>query len=526
MAAGAPAAHLRLGLAQVFHLEPVRATAASLAGAKRVLALAPGAAGSPDALRGLLASCGVDNSTLVLLPAAQLRPLEAGLAALGGGGGGGRLALASGGRADAGVTVAAPPPSLPHVPADCLAPLHALVPAGALTGAETCAPGVAALDPARLLGGGDGSSSPPKQHLTVPSLPGAGMPVAELLVAAREEAAARRFGGAQAAPPADAAAPPADAALVAALFAAARSGDLPALRALLAEPAVTPSDADTGTGASTPSPRPLAAHHDADNGATALHHWVVAHPAAVLAGTGSDAAAAAFVTDAAEGVDLLLQAGAAIDAPAANGATPLHWAAGAGAPRGLIRHLLARGASPAATTYTWRRQVFGRGSGQTPAHWAAESGHVGALTELAAAAPLVVAAAADERGASPLTVARRAATHASQASEDFLTALGATPYVLLQVTLESAAAGWVPPARPQQHHHHHHMRPAVAPGVGVEPPPTTATAAERGSAAGGTAPGPGWLGWLPPPHMVTTTPYAVRRPQPPAGGAGGTAELK
>jgi hypothetical protein len=510
------ATHLRLGLAQVFRLEPVRAAGSSLAGAKRVLALAPGAASSPDALRGLLASCGVDNGTLVLLPAAQLAPLAEGLAALGTSGeagGSGQLALGAGAPSTSTTPSPSAPAALPppvHVPRDCLAPLHTLVPAGALAGAVACVPGVAALDPARLLvGGGRPPPPPPQQPLTVPRLPGAGMPVAELLVDAREAAAARRAGRGTTLPqppPVEGAAPPGDAPRVSALFAAARAGDLPALRALLTEPAFAPP----GAPAQALAP-PLAAHHDTDNGATPLHHWVVAHPvifADDAAGGPSDAASALA---AAEGVDLLLGAGAAIDAPAANGATPLHWAAGAGAPPSLIRHLLARGASPAASTYTWRRQVFGRGSGQTPAHWAAESGHVPALAALAAAAPLVVAAAVDERGASPLEVARRAATHASQAAEDFLTALASTPYVLLQVTLESAAAGWVPGPPPSKQPRLQRAPPSPQ----AEPPPTTATGAERGSGAGpggGDAANPGWLGWLPPPHAVTTTPYAVRRP--------------
>jgi ankyrin repeat protein len=88
-------------------------------------------------------------------------------------------------------------------------------------------------------------------------------------------------------------------------------------------------------------------------------------------------------------IELLLTSGADATASASNGSTALHWAAGAGnlrAIRSLVRGAptaapvasdRAEGEEPAslyARSYTWGRQVFGKGSGQTPLHWAAESG--------------------------------------------------------------------------------------------------------------------------------------------------------
>ena len=51
---------------------------------------------------------------------------------------------------------------------------------------------------------------------------------------------------------------------------------------------------------------------------------------------------------------LLVASGASARAAAANGSTPLHWAAGVGA-LGMVRFLLQCGGDPLARSYTWRR---------------------------------------------------------------------------------------------------------------------------------------------------------------------------
>uniref|UniRef100_A0A7S4RB77 Uncharacterized protein n=1 Tax=Alexandrium monilatum TaxID=311494 RepID=A0A7S4RB77_9DINO len=102
-------------------------------------------------------------------------------------------------------------------------------------------------------------------------------------------------------------------------------------------------------------------------------------------------------------VEQLCARGAAVDARAANASTPLHWAAGAGNTQ-AVSELLRWGADAGLSSYTWRSNVFGKGSGQTPAHWAAESGHqecVEALVEGSALAPFVE----DERGQLPMDLA-------------------------------------------------------------------------------------------------------------------------
>jgi hypothetical protein len=102
--------------------------------------------------------------------------------------------------------------------------------------------------------------------------------------------------------------------------------------------------------------------------------------------------------------ELLLANGADAQASSSNGSTALHWAAGAGnlrAIRSLVRgppspSAAASASSTASSTlsgddtgtnlyarsYTWGRQVFGKGSGQTPLHWAAESGQHEAIALL------------------------------------------------------------------------------------------------------------------------------------------------
>ena len=162
---------------------------------------------------------------------------------------------------------------------------------------------------------------------------------------------------------------------------AAASGDATALRASLG------LGADSGSGSVAASLGSAARSHHPENGATPLHVF-----AASMAGEdGAEAAA---------GVDALLAAGADVDARAGNGSTALHWAAGADA-AGMVRVLLDRGADPLAVTYTWQRQIFGKGSGRTALHWAAERGSDECCALLEAAAGGAAAGVADERGVLP-----------------------------------------------------------------------------------------------------------------------------
>ncbi len=106
----------------------------------------------------------------------------------------------------------------------------------------------------------------------------------------------------------------------------------------------------------------------------------------------------------------------------------------------MVRLLLALGADPRARTYTWRRQVFGKGSGRLPIHWAAESNHHGCVRILADACAESVLAV-DERGMTPLNVAEKElAFDAAEALEKAERA----PWVVLKVLVESSAAGVLP----------------------------------------------------------------------------------
>lgn len=129
---------------------------------------------------------------------------------------------------------------------------------------------------------------------------------------------------------------------------------------------------------------PAVAESHPDSGATALH-VLVAGPA------GEER------EDVDHGIAALLASGADVDARAANGSTPLHWAAGSGAHE-AVAALLDRGADPLCVTYTWHRQVFGKGSGRTPLHWAAERGCEESCRLLSDAVSGVAAAVPDERG--------------------------------------------------------------------------------------------------------------------------------
>lgn len=168
--------------------------------------------------------------------------------------------------------------------------------------------------------------------------------------------------------------------------------------------------------------------HDPEHGATLLH---------VLAGATSGGAGESeesTVEQATEAVRALCASGALLDAPSANGATALHWAAGAGSVA-MVQALLSAGADPLARTYTWRRQVYGKGSGQTPLHWAAESNHSAVVDLLTQLSPLALACM-DERGKTARDIA--VAEASMQAARRLAQAEGEA-WVILQVTQVAAA---------------------------------------------------------------------------------------
>lgn len=135
-----------------------------------------------------------------------------------------------------------------------------------------------------------------------------------------------------------------------------------------------------------------------------------------------------------QAVRALVHAGADVDAPSANGSTPLHWAAGTGSLQ-LVKELLRLGANPIARTYTWRRQVFGRGSGQLPLHWAAESNHVDVvryLSDFSAQSTFC----ADERGSTPIDLARK---ELAFDAAKVLDAAAKQQYVCLSLSVEARA---------------------------------------------------------------------------------------
>lgn len=134
-----------------------------------------------------------------------------------------------------------------------------------------------------------------------------------------------------------------------------------------------------------------------------------------------------------QGIKILTMFGAEINARAGNGSTPLHWAAGAGN-EGAVQALLAAGAEPWATTYTWRRQVFGKGSGQTPLHWASESGNE-RVVDLLASYSVETIVAGDERGQTPLSIANK---HGHRKMEEKLQMHANREYVCIEVAAQQS----------------------------------------------------------------------------------------
>lgn len=94
-----------------------------------------------------------------------------------------------------------------------------------------------------------------------------------------------------------------------------------------------------------------------------------------------------------------------MDTIAANGSTPLHWAAGGGHSK-VLRELLAAGACTEARSSTWCVSVRGEETGQSALHWAAAGGHSDCVDQLVAAAPHTLLSR-DERALTPATLAKR-----------------------------------------------------------------------------------------------------------------------
>jgi hypothetical protein len=104
--------------------------------------------------------------------------------------------------------------------------------------------------------------------------------------------------------------------------------------------------------------------------------------------------------------------------------------------------LIALGADARVSTYTWRRQVFGKGSGQLPLHWAAESGHEAVVRLLVASTGgCHAAASADERGLFAHDLAK-AEGHAGIAAD--LREIAHAPLVALEVTKQDDMAAILP----------------------------------------------------------------------------------
>lgn len=186
-------------------------------------------------------------------------------------------------------------------------------------------------------------------------------------------------------------------------------------------------------------------HHDSENGATPLHYFVSSPVMTMVTDnvqqfTPPPSRSIAYSVPSPvmihAAIKALVAAGADIDAPAANGSTPLHWAAGTGAEI-TVKSLLKVGASPLKQTYTWRRQIFGKNSGQTPLHWAAESNH-GRIVDILTNANAQTIYIRDERGQLPKDIAyKELATDSMQ----ILQRKEEETWICVRISLESEAHG-------------------------------------------------------------------------------------
>lgn len=167
----------------------------------------------------------------------------------------------------------------------------------------------------------------------------------------------------------------------------------------------------------------LLASRQPASGATALHQ---------LAAGAAAGEAGAFES----GLQLLLSHGLGVDCRAGNGSTPLHWAAGADGAE-ACRALLRAGADVFAVTYTWNRQIFGKGSGRSPLHWAAEAGAAGAAAVLLEASAGAGAGTPDERG---LLAAEVAAGEGHSDLSERLRAAAGQRFVVLEIEKLAAHA--------------------------------------------------------------------------------------
>merc|ERR1712187_665574 len=100
-----------------------------------------------------------------------------------------------------------------------------------------------------------------------------------------------------------------------------------------------------------------------------------------------------------------------------------------------VSELLRFGADPTLESYTWRSNVFGKGSGQTPAHWAAESGYQNCVEVLLQHGGALAPFLADDRGKLPSDLAEREGHYEVQ---EALEAAAKSDMICLAVSAEAA----------------------------------------------------------------------------------------